>query len=99
LTTDLAAGIAHLLGTGAPDGTYNLTCDGEPTSWAEVAAAVFEARGRAADDEGRVSTPDYFADKPQAAPRPLNSVLNVSSSPQPTSGPGLAGALTEYLAA
>jgi dTDP-4-dehydrorhamnose reductase len=77
-TTDLAAGIAHLLRTRAPFGTYNLTNDGEPASWADVAAAVFEARGRSAEDVGRISTEKYFADKPQAAVRPLNSVLDLS---------------------
>ncbi len=75
---DLAAGIRHLVETRAPFGTYNLTNDGEPASWADVAAAVFEARGRSADDVTRVSTADYFADKPGAAPRPLNSVLDLS---------------------
>jgi dTDP-4-dehydrorhamnose reductase len=77
-TTDLAAGIAHLLSTGAPFGTYNLTCEGEPASWADVAAAVYKARGRSAGDVTPVSTADYFADKPTAAPRPLNSVLDLS---------------------
>ena len=77
-TTDLADGIGHLLNTQAPYGTYNLTNDGEPASWADVAAAVFEARGRSADDVSRTSTGAYFAGKPQAAPRPLNSVLDLS---------------------
>jgi dTDP-4-dehydrorhamnose reductase len=77
-TADLAAGIAHLLRTRAPYGTYNLTNEGEPASWADVAAAVFAARGRAADDVGRTSTEAYFADKPQAAVRPLNSVLDLA---------------------
>jgi dTDP-4-dehydrorhamnose 3,5-epimerase len=77
-TADLAAGIAHLLQTQAPFGTYNLTNDGDPASWADVAAAVFAARGRSADDVGRTSTEAYFADKPQAAVRPLNSVLDLS---------------------
>ena len=77
-TTDLAAGIAHLLGTRAPFGIYNLTNDGEPASWADVAAAVFAACGRSGDDVGRTSTAEYFADKPQAAVRPLNSVLDLS---------------------
>ncbi|SDF22694.1 dTDP-4-dehydrorhamnose 3,5-epimerase [Blastococcus fimeti] len=75
---DLAAGIRHLVETQAPFGTYNLTNDGEPASWADVAAAVFEARGRSADDVTRVSTADYFADKPGAATRPLNSVLDLA---------------------
>ncbi|WP_167762078.1 NAD(P)-dependent oxidoreductase [Blastococcus sp. CT_GayMR20] len=77
-TRDLAAGIAHLLETRAPYGTYNLTNDGDPGSWADVAAAVFEARGRSASDVSRTSTETYFADKPQAAARPLNSVLDLA---------------------
>ena len=77
-TADLAAGISHLLRTQAPYGTYNLTNDGEPASWADVAAAVFTARGRSADDVGRTSTEKYFADKPEAAVRPLNSVLDLA---------------------
>lgn len=75
---DLAAGIAHLLRTRAPHGTYNLTNCGDPASWADVAAAVFAARGRPADDVGRTSTEEYFADKPGTAVRPLNSVLDLS---------------------
>jgi dTDP-4-dehydrorhamnose reductase len=75
---DLAAGIRHLVQTRAPYGTYNLTNSGEPASWADVAAAVFEARGRSADDVTRISTEKYFADKPGAAPRPLNSVLDLT---------------------
>jgi len=77
-TADVAAGIRYLLTTGARFGTYNLTDAGEPVSWADVAAAVFKARGRSAADVERVSTADYFADKPAAAPRPLNSVLDLS---------------------
>ncbi|MGY1724499.1 SDR family oxidoreductase [Blastococcus sp. SYSU DS0533] len=77
-TADLAAGIRHLVGTGAPYGTYNLTGDGEPVSWADVAALVFTARGRSADDVVRVSTAEYFAGRTGVAPRPLNSVLDLS---------------------
>jgi dTDP-4-dehydrorhamnose 3,5-epimerase len=78
LAADLAAGIAHLVRTRAPFGTYNLTNDGEPASWADVAAEVFAARGRSADDVRRIGTEAYFADKPHAAVRPLNSVLDLS---------------------
>jgi dTDP-4-dehydrorhamnose reductase len=77
-TADLAAGIRHLLGGGAPFGTYNLTCAGEPASWADVAAATFEARGRSGADIRRVSTAEYFANAPHAARRPLNSVLDLT---------------------
>jgi dTDP-4-dehydrorhamnose reductase len=98
-TADLAAGIRHLVDTRAPFGTYNLTCGGEPASWADVAAAVFEARGHSADAVGRVSTADYFADKPQAAPRPLNSVLDLTKITQTGFPPrDWRTALAEYLA-
>ena len=98
--SDLAAGIAHLLETGAPFGTYNVTNGGDPASWADVAAAVFEARGRSGDDVRGVSTAEYFADKPRAAARPLNSGLDLSK----VEGTGFRPrnwreALAEYLAA
>ncbi len=96
---DLAAGIRHLVGTRAPFGTYNLTNDGEPVSWADLAVAVYEARGRSADDVRRVSTAEYFADKPQAAPRPPNSVLDLSKITATGFRPrDWRPALTDYLA-
>ena len=76
--TDLAAAIRHLVENRAPFGTYNVTNDGEPASWADVAAAVFEARGRSAEDVGRTSTETYFADRGRAAARPRNSVLDLA---------------------
>jgi dTDP-4-dehydrorhamnose 3,5-epimerase len=97
-TTDLAAGIARLLRVGAPFGTYNLTNGGEPASRADVAAAVFAARGRSADDIGRTSTTEYLADKPRAAVRPLNSVLDLSKIETTGLTPrDWRTALTEYL--
>lgn len=75
---ELAAGIAHLVRAGAPFGTYNLTGAGEPASWADVAAEVFRLRGRSADDVRRVSTDEYYAGRAGIAPRPLNSVLDLT---------------------
>lgn len=76
-TEDLSAGIKHLLETNAPYGTYNLTNDGEPASWAEIAKVVYEYGGKPASDITPVSTADYFKDKPGVAPRPLQSTLNL----------------------
>ena len=73
---DLAAGIKHLLDVKAPFGVYNVTNDGEPQSWADVAGDVFELVGAARGDVTGVSTEDYFRGK-TAAPRPLNSVLEL----------------------
>ncbi|MBM6620287.1 bifunctional dTDP-4-dehydrorhamnose 3,5-epimerase family protein/NAD(P)-dependent oxidoreductase [Micrococcaceae bacterium RIT802] len=76
-TDTIAAGIAHLLATKAPSGTYNLTNAGEPASWADIAAEAFAAAGRDRGEVTGISTPEYFAGK-QAAPRPLNSVLDLT---------------------
>jgi dTDP-4-dehydrorhamnose 3,5-epimerase len=73
---DIAAGIAHLLASGAPYGTYNLTNEGSPQSWADIAARVYELLGHNPEAVTPVSTEEYFADK-EAAPRPLNSVLSL----------------------
>ncbi len=77
LADDLAAAVAHHVERGRL-GTYNVTCGGEPASWADVAEAVFAARGRDPHDVRRVGTAEYLADKRDAAPRPLNSVLDLA---------------------
>ncbi|MBE4719496.1 bifunctional dTDP-4-dehydrorhamnose 3,5-epimerase family protein/NAD(P)-dependent oxidoreductase [Pseudarthrobacter sp. AB1] len=74
--TDIADGIHHLLQTQAPFGTYNLSNDGTPQSWADIAADVYELSGAERSVVTGVSTAEYFKDK-TAAPRPLNSVLNL----------------------
>lgn len=76
-TQDVAAGIKHLLSTGAEYGTYNLTNDGEPMSWADIAAVVYELCGASGDAVTGVTTEEYFMGK-AAAPRPLNSILDLS---------------------
>jgi dTDP-4-dehydrorhamnose 3,5-epimerase len=76
LADELAAAVAHLVERGA-SGTFNVTCGGEPASWADVAEAVFAARGRDRHDVRRVSTAEYTAGKEGLAPRPLNSVLDL----------------------
>jgi dTDP-4-dehydrorhamnose reductase len=75
---DLAAGVRYLVERGEPFGTYNLTNSGNPVSWADLAAAVFELRGRSRDDVRPVTTAEYVAATGAAAPRPLNSVLDLS---------------------
>lgn len=76
-TEDIATGIAHLVGSQAPYGTYNLTNDGPARSWLDVARRVFEILGHDPARVSGVSTQEYFAGK-RAAPRPLNSLLDLS---------------------
>lgn len=77
-TDTLARGIKHLLETNAPYGTYNLTNEGQPTSWADIAKIVFEKSGKSPSDVQPVSTAEYFADKPNTAKRPLQSTLDLT---------------------
>jgi dTDP-4-dehydrorhamnose reductase/dTDP-4-dehydrorhamnose 3,5-epimerase len=75
-TPDIAAAIRHLLDSRAPFGTYNVSNDGEPQSWAAIAAEVFGLMGGQPSDVSGVSTEEYFKGK-AAAPRPRNSVLDL----------------------
>ena len=97
-TTDLASAILHLLNSGAPYGTYNVTNDGQAVSWAEIAADVYESMGRSRTDVTGVSTAEYFKGK-EAAPRPLNSVLPLDRIMDTGFTPrGMKDALKAYLA-
>ncbi|WP_439591544.1 sugar nucleotide-binding protein [Microbacterium sp.] len=78
-TSEIARGIHHLLATDAPFGTYNLSGGGEPTTWADIARAVFEHTGHDPARVTGVSTEAYFASAAgPVAPRPRNSVLDLS---------------------
>lgn len=97
LASDLAAGILALLDT--EPGTYHLTNSGDPVSWAEVARVVFSLSSRAPEDVTDTTTAEYFADKPEAAPRPLNSVLDLSKAEKAgVTLPDWRSSLEEYLA-
>ncbi len=80
-TRDLAAGIDHLIRTRPEAGVYNLSCAGEPSSWAGIAAEVFERSGHEASRVTPVSTEAYYADKggtANIAPRPAHSTLDLA---------------------
>ncbi|WP_435770563.1 sugar nucleotide-binding protein [Nocardioides sp. SYSU DS0651] len=73
-TDELARATRHLLATGAPHGTYNVTNSGPPRSWAAYARRVFELCGRDPADVRTTTTEEYGAGR-SLAPRPRNSVL------------------------
>lgn len=91
----LADGIAHLLASEAAYGTYNITNAGPVRTWADVAADVFELRGRDRAAVTPVSTADYSQDR-EMAPRPQHSALALDKIratgfeiPPPPAGLGL----------
>lgn len=77
-TAELSRATRHLLDVGAEHGTYNLSNGGAVMSWAEIAQAVYRLAGRDASDVTATTTAAYFADKPEASPRPLNSAMSLA---------------------
>jgi dTDP-4-dehydrorhamnose 3,5-epimerase len=76
-TGELVRAIDHLLSTNAPNGIYNMTNDGEPASWADITREIFELAGYDLTVTN-TTTAEYYANKPEAAPRPLNSVMDLT---------------------
>jgi dTDP-4-dehydrorhamnose reductase len=77
-TDELARGILHLVNSSAPFGTYNLSADGDPVTWAEIARRVFDLAGHDAQRVSGTSTEAFFANASSpVAPRPANSVLDL----------------------
>ena len=75
-SSDVAAGIRHLLRSKVPYGTYNLSNSGEAKSWYEVARDIYRLQGADPILVKPISTADYA--KPNTAPRPPSSVLDLS---------------------
>jgi dTDP-4-dehydrorhamnose 3,5-epimerase len=74
---EVARATRHLVERRAAYGTYHVSNDGPPMSWAEVAAEVFRLRGRSPEDVTPVST-QVYADEREVAPRPASSVLSLT---------------------
>lgn len=77
-TAELARATRHLVDTGAPHGTYNLSNGGPVMSWADIAKAVFALSGRDEADVTPVTTDEYFAGKTDYSPRPLQSAMSLA---------------------
>jgi dTDP-4-dehydrorhamnose reductase len=77
-TSELVRSIEHLLTTGADYGTYNASNGGTPASWADITREIFKLAGFSELSVTDTTTAAYFADKPEASPRPLKSTLDLS---------------------
>lgn len=77
-TKDLTKAIRHLIDTRPPYGTYNVTNDGESSSWADIAKKTYELTGHNPDNVTGVSTEEYYAGKDGIALRPLQSTMDLS---------------------
>lgn len=73
-TSELVHAIDHLLSIQPACGTYNISNGGEPASWADITREIFKDAGFELTVTD-ITTAEYFADKPEAAKRPLQSTL------------------------
>ncbi len=76
-TSELVSALDHLLAANSAFGIYNVSNEGDIANWADVTRAIFKE----ADFDLKVTditTKQYFADKPEAAKRPLNSGFDLS---------------------
>ncbi len=76
-TSELVRVIDHALTAKIPFGTYNASNGGEAVSWAGLTRAVY-AEMRVELPVTNTTTAEYFAGKPAAAPRPLNSMFDLA---------------------
>lgn len=76
-TVELVRAIDFLLNNSSEFGLYNVSNDGDPVSWAGFGKKIYELAGM---DVTVTETTDneYYKDKPEAAPRPMNSVFDLS---------------------
>lgn len=77
-THTLVDAIEHLLVSKAAYGTYNVSNDGDPASWADITRRIFANIGRDDLTVTDTTTEAYYAGKPGIAPRPLQSELDLS---------------------
>ncbi|NDD86057.1 NAD(P)-dependent oxidoreductase, partial [bacterium] len=76
-TTVLVDAIDHLLGKDAAYGTYNVSNNGDPVSWADITREIFKL-AKVENTVTDTTTVDYFAGKVGIAPRPLQSTLDLT---------------------
>lgn len=77
-TSELVRAIDHLLGSSATFGTYNVSNDGDPVSWADITREIYQLAGKEHLSVSNTSTEEYFAGKRGVAPRPLQSTLSLA---------------------
>jgi dTDP-4-dehydrorhamnose 3,5-epimerase len=76
-TAELVRAIDHLLGTGAPYGTYHVSNGGPPVSWADFARETYALAGVPATVTD-ITTAAYHAGASGVAPRPRDSRFDMA---------------------
>lgn len=77
-TSELVRAIDHIASKQAEYGVYNVSNGGEPASWADITREIYNLLGRNDLSVHNTTTKEYYADKKDYAPRPLQSTLDLS---------------------
>ena len=76
-TSTLVDAAEQLLKTKAAYGVYNVSNEGDPASWADITRLIFKELGRDDLIVTDTTTTEYFASKPNVAPRPHMSAMSL----------------------
>lgn len=76
-SSELVRAIDHLLNNQLPFGTYNVSNEGDPASWADITREIFKEAGFDLTVTD-TTTAEYYAGKTGIAPRPLQSTLDLT---------------------
>jgi dTDP-4-dehydrorhamnose 3,5-epimerase len=76
-TSELVRAIDHLLKNNPEYGLYNVSNGGDPVSWSQFTREIFMQAGLS-NTVTDTTTKEYFKGKPHSAPRPLNSLFDLS---------------------
>jgi dTDP-4-dehydrorhamnose reductase len=76
-TSELVNAIDHLIHKNVAYGTYNVSNEGDPCSWADITRTIFHEAGFNLN-VSNTTTAEYYAGKPGIAPRPMNSTFDLS---------------------
>lgn len=76
-TSELVRAIDHLLTSKAEYGTFNVSNEGKPVSWADITRKIFEF-AKVNNTVTDTTTEEYYSGKEGIAPRPLKSTLDLS---------------------
>ena len=77
-TNELVNAVDYLLDHDLPFGTYNLSNEGKAVSWADLARTTFRLSGLNDAIVTDTTTEMYYAGKSNIAPRPRNSMLDLT---------------------
>lgn len=79
-SNEIASFVDFILASEPPNGTYNVSCSGDPVSWFELAQFIFDCLGADKNLVKPISSKEYSLKNPGTAKRPSNSLLSLKKA-------------------